>query len=81
MQDEECLVFVEVRFRGHSAFGHAADSVDTGKRHRLTSAAATFLAGRPQWQHSPVRFDVVAMDKTVDGTLRFNWIRDAFRPE
>ena len=81
MRDGECLVFVEVRFRGRTAFGHAAGSVDLGKQRRLARAAEAFLARETGFQHSPVRFDVLAINTKPDGALSIDWIRDAFRPE
>ncbi len=81
MQDDACLVFVEVRFRGPTAFGHAAGSVDSGKQRRLVRAADTFLVCQPRWRHHPVRFDVMAMNATDGGALKVDWIRDAFRPD
>lgn len=81
MHDVECLVFVEVRLRRHTAFGRAAGSIDHYKRRRLILAAATFLARHRRWQKSPIRFDVVALDASAGGDYGVDWIRDAFRPD
>lgn len=81
MRERECLVFVEVRLRRHTAFGRAAGSVDHHKRRRLILAAATFLARQRCWRESPVRFDVIALDSAANGAIGVDWIRDAFRPD
>ena len=81
MCEAECLVFVEVRLRRHTAFGRAAGSVDQHKRRRLILAAAIFLSGHRRWQRSPVRFDVIALNSAVDGKIGVDWIRDALRPD
>lgn len=72
MRDGATLVFVEVRFRADSRFGHGADTVDRRKQLRLIGAAQTYL------QHtrdgSPCRFDVVA----ITGH-QLQWLADAFQ--
>jgi putative endonuclease len=73
MRDDEVLVFVEVRFRRHAAFGGALASVDERKRRRLAVAAAHYLQ-HERWQ-GPCRFDVVGLDAF---SQRPDWIRDAF---
>ena len=73
MQDDNQLVFVEVRYRKHSAFGSAIESIDRTKQGRLVHAAEYYLqqTGRDQ----ACRFDVVG----IDGAGRIDWIPDAFQ--
>jgi len=75
MLDGDCLVFVEVRYRTSARFTNAAPTVDRHKQRKLVRSAAFFLAKRPRYADSVVRFDVVA----VHGDS-IEWIRDAFRP-
>ncbi len=77
MLDGDTVVFVEVRFRRHQAWGGAAESVDSRKRARLSAAAEHFLQEHPRWRRNPCRFDVVAMSP---GALpqSLNWIQNAF---
>ena len=77
MQDQDTLVFVEVRFRRSTSFGSAAESVTGSKQQRIIQAASHFLCSRRQWRDYPCRFDVLA----ISGGLRqrIDWIRDAFR--
>ena len=80
MQDGDCLVFVEVRYRSGAQFTRAALTVDGHKQRRIIRTAALFLAGHARFARSTVRFDVIAIhgDDRDQGTVE--WIRDAFRP-
>lgn len=80
MCDNDCLVFIEVRYRRAGRFGSAAESVDHRKQERLILAAQLFLRSRPRYAHWPLRFDVVAIDGAATETDTLEWIRDAFRP-
>ena len=74
MQDDDSLVFVEVRQRSNADFGGAAASVDIHKQHRLILAARHYLARLRSTP--PCRFDVVLMDDEKGGNAE--WIRNAF---
>ncbi|CBA17303.1 YraN family protein [Xanthomonas albilineans] len=78
MQQEQGLVFVEVRYRRNAAFGGGAASVDLRKRRRLLLAAQLFLAAHPQYAAWPCRFDVVEAEGEPP---RLTWLRDAFRAD
>ena len=67
------VVFAEVRYRGNSQFGGAAESITDAKRSRIVAAASLYLAGRPQ---ADCRFDVLLLDALQGGRIR--WIRNAF---
>ncbi len=81
MLDQDCLVFVEVRYRKSNRFASAACSVDRHKQRKLARAAAMFLGRHPQYRDHVVRFDVVAFDATPDNQCTLQWLQDAFRPE
>ena len=76
MLDGATVVFVEVRYRRHSAWGGAIASIDARKREKLARAASYFLQQQTRWAHSPCRFDVIAIDAVEP--LRLNWIQNAF---
>jgi putative endonuclease len=80
MQDGECLVFTEVRFRTESRFGGAAGTVDYQKQRKIIRTAAAFLGRHRQYSNYTVRFDVVGLDESGNQT-RLKWIKDAFRPD
>ncbi|MEE9310259.1 MAG: YraN family protein [Cocleimonas sp.] len=73
MQDNEALVFVEVRYRKNADFGGAAASVTPKKQQRIIKAALAY-----QQKYAPqssMRFDVVA----IEGDNReLDWIQNAF---
>ena len=80
MLDEDCLVFVEVRYRSRGAFARAAATVDRRKQGKLIRAAEMFLATRPRFSACAARFDVVGVDAGGTGRGHVEWIRNAFGP-
>ncbi|MFZ3204052.1 MAG: YraN family protein [Pseudomonas sp.] len=78
MFDVDTVVFVEVRYRRHSAWGGAVESVDARKREKLTRAAMHFLQQESRWAKHPCRFDVIAINAEGNSTPRLNWIQNAF---
>ena len=66
MQEDACLVFVEVKARPSERMGHGLMAVTPAKQRRMTHAAQTFLMER-EWIDRQVRFDVVEI--TRDGLL------------
>jgi len=77
MLDGDTVVFVEVRYRRHAAWGGALESVDLRKQQKLIKAAQLFLLKESRWAKQPCRFDVVAIDSTESGAKPC-WIRNAF---
>lgn len=77
MQDQEDIVFVEVRSRKHTEYGSAAESVDRNKRNKLIKTATHFLQSRNWLYKRNSRFDVVAIHP-VAGDTQLNWIKNAF---
>ena len=75
--DRTALVFVEVRLRTSDRFGSAAESVDPRKQRRIAAAAAELLARGGLPRSARIRFDVVAIDASVDPP-RLEHHRDAF---
>ena len=79
MQDQEMLVFIEVRARRSKQFGGAAASVSPTKQKKLILAATHFLSENAAFSDAPCRFDVIAFE----GESAFSapiWYKDAFRP-
>ena len=79
MRHEECLAFIEVRYRMRNRFSTAAGSIDSRKQDKIIRTAAAYLSGHPDNADDTVRFDVVAFDFTVHGRGRIQWMQDAFR--
>ena len=80
MQNKNCLVFIEVRYRANNSFSRAGLTVDIHKQRKLIRTAAVFLAKRAQFENSVCRFDVVAIDADEHGKQTIEWIQDAFTP-
>lgn len=74
MRDDNCLVFVEVRYRQSSQFGGAGASITRTKQQRLYHAAQYWMASNGySGTHTEYRFDAV----TIDGTpSAINWIKN-----
>lgn len=70
LQQQDTLVFVEVRKRAEARFGGAAASVTSRKQARLILAAHIFLQRYSTLP--PCRFDIVALDGS-----RLSWIKNA----
>lgn len=79
MEDQDSIVFVEVRYRSHASHGGALASVDHHKQRRLVQAARHYLARHPHHGMRPCRFDVVAADAGTAGDPE--WVKNAFLAE
>ena len=78
MLDDDCVVFVEVRYRSDRSFTRAALTVDNHKQRKIARAAEMFLATRRIYSGNSARFDVVGVDRDADGRVTVEWLRDAF---
>ena len=78
MLHDDCLVFVEVRYRASVQFVAAGLTVDHRKQQKIIRTAAMYLARQPKFSTHTMRFDVVAVEGREKREL--NWIQDAFRP-
>ena len=72
-RDGRTLVFIEVKYRGSSSAGSAAEAVTLKKQAVIRKVAAFYLYSHHISQEMPMRFDVIAMDQKS-----IRWIRDAF---
>ena len=79
MQDNRCIVFVEVRYRSSTGFVTPALTVDYRKQRKIAQTAAIYLASNTRLGDRPVRFDVVAVKGAAEGPDGIQWIKDAFR--
>jgi len=79
MQHADCLVIIEVRYRGSAKFSAPALTVDERKQHKIASATLAFLSGSAKFREWPVRFDVIAIERAENRPGAIQWIKDAFR--
>jgi putative endonuclease len=77
-QDGPTVVFVEVKTKTDSRFGDPAEMVTAQKKRRLVSMAEEYVSGH-QLHATPCRFDVVAVDASIQ-PARLVVYQDAFRP-
>jgi putative endonuclease len=63
MEDQNTLVFVEVRKKTNNQFGRPEESITARKIRHLEKAAMIFIAQHRQFEKN-IRFDVVAIDAT-----------------
>jgi len=77
MRDNECWVFVEVRYRRDARYGGAAASVTRQKQQKLLRAAAVWLLARGgSFDTVNCRFDIIA----ITGH-ELEWLPDAFNAD
>lgn len=76
MQETDCIVFVEVRFRTHQGFGGGATSVDARKQAKLQKTALHYLQQKHANARQAARIDVVAVQPNGD-SYHCDWIPNA----
>lgn len=62
-KDGPYLVFVEVKYRSDSRYGHPLETVDKNKQRRIRGAARYYLRKNGMGEETACRFDVVGMLK------------------
>ncbi len=77
---DHLLVFVEVRQRKSGVFGSAAASVTPSKQRKIIKTSAVFLQSFPEFESFDCRFDVIAIDRSVQfgDSKSMEWIEGAF---
>jgi putative endonuclease len=76
MQDNDYLVFVEVRYRKNADFGGALESIDYRKQGKLRRTAEFYLQKHKRTE-SPCRFDILCLSGQLSNP-DINWIKNAF---
>ena len=77
VENDETLVFVEVRYRKNSHYGSPQDTVDFRKQKKLRATAEYFLQRAPKASQKACRFDIVTFTGHLDSN-HINWIKNAF---
>lgn len=75
-QQNDELVFVEVRYRARSDFGTGCETVDRHKQKKLISAARHYLAANSLEVNC--RFDVIEVSGSA---WTYHWIKHAFEEQ
>jgi len=79
-EQEKVLVFVEVKTRSGSRWGHPVEALTAHKQKKIASIASSFLA-KHKIQDRECRFDVVSIlgDPDAPKNWEIELIQDAFR--
>ena len=80
MQNQDDIVFVEVRCRRRTDYGNAFESISKTKIARLIKTANHFLQMKKWLDKVNSRFDVIAIHP-VAGKMQIEWIEHAFSEE
>jgi len=75
--DQTCIVFVEVKYRTGTRFGHPEEQIDQAKIRNLYKAAEAWMYER-KMEGSPTRFDVVSIVQQGREAPDIHHIEDAF---
>lgn len=76
-QQNDCIIFVEVRYRKYDAFGSAAESVTHSKQQKIIRTAEFYLQNNAWATKLNCRFDVITISNVIEST-QIEWIKDAF---
>lgn len=76
-RDGAALVFIEVKTRRSENYGCPAQAVTPAKQRQICRVARDYLA-RHHLFDSLIRFDVISIILTMDGTARIEIITNAF---
>lgn len=81
MQDQQTLVFIEVRYRKSAHFGSSAESITNSKQRKIIHTAEHYLYNKVKTAIPVCRFDVVAIypSANAQNSLQFDWIKHAFQ--
>ena len=72
---ENCLVFVEVKYRRNHNRGSAEEAVGLNKQKRICRTSDYFRIRHKKYQAMQVRYDVVAL---TENEKNIKWYRNAF---
>jgi len=78
-KDGDYLVFIEVRTKTHTLFGHPLETVNHKKQEKIIRMARMFLAEHEVSQTIPCRFDVVGVISAKGGSPEIIHIMNAFQ--
>jgi putative endonuclease len=80
MQDQQEIVFVEVRTRKNPYHATAIESVDFHKQKKIISTATHFLSHKKMLDKVNCRFDVIGISYD-QLKAKIEWIKDAFHAD
>ena len=78
MQQNNTIIFVEVRARKTDTFLHPAESIDYRKRARIRKTSQVYMHKTAAWNRFDMRFDVIALTGSTGPGMKIDWIKAAF---
>lgn len=81
MQEDETVVFVEVRYRTSKKYGEAVETITYTKQNKIIKTAERFLQEKKWNERYPCRFDVVTIEPSHGEGTSINWLKNAFQVE
>ncbi len=75
-EDDNILVFVEVRYRKNAEFGEPIETLDRRKLEKIIISSQIYIKDK-RWKQD-VRYDVIGIKKDESGNNKINWIKNAF---
>ncbi|MFT7295137.1 MAG: putative endonuclease [Pseudohongiellaceae bacterium] len=73
------VVFIEVKYRESSQFGHVLEMVNTAKKKKIRLTASHFLLRHSDLAHFSCRFDVIGIHPSKgQAPAEILWVEDAF---
>lgn len=78
LDDNNTLVFVEVKFRKQNSHGSVLESITSCKQKKIILTAHFFLQQHPHWQNAHCRFDAIGIELDSQHQAQYDWIQAAF---
>ncbi len=79
MQDNDMMVFVEVRYRQDDHHGNSLESITYAKQCKIIAAARYYLVKNELYEKIQWRFDIVAIDGMhAANDPKIDWLKNAF---
>ena len=78
MQENNTIIFVEVRSRKNSAFLHPAETIDYSKKNKIRRTSQVFMQKTPARKHYDWRIDVITLTGRREDEMKIEWIKSAF---
>ena len=81
MSEDQCVCFIEVRYRRSKGYGGAGASITRSKQLKIIRAAQVYLSQHRSLQNRALRFDALLFEPDFDGEMTCHWIKNAFYAE
>ena len=80
MRDNEFIVFIEVRYRKKTQFGHPLETINYAKQKKIIKTIQFFLIKNPQFNQLACRIDAVALNSQDQSRqVQIDWIKNAIQ--